>query len=209
MDEILQKLNDLDARLRKVEENTAPLSLLNVFDSYSDMGNQFWLVGAIQDLERQGEATRAANGDYLDLRNKEEYEYAKSPSASDFIPSEILRGKMLASSTGVVVYDHLRKEMDAIRSIYFKALNGEINIDDCRKKTEEIVAGRPKKMVYVLRSPEFYTHLDEEDDLMKTIQKYNDERFADEQERWVKLNDPEERKKRAERYEENLKIDNL
>lgn len=196
MDEILDKLEDISQRLKKIEQNIAPLGLLNIYDNYSNLGGQYWLSGAIQDIERHSEATGQANGYYLDCRNKEENEYLKSKNSDPFQPSDEVFEKMMASSCGVVVNSFLKKEFDKIRAVYINVLNEKMSIEKGRAEAERIIDERPVGLSRVVISPEFVTHLDEHDSIFGEIKAYNDERILEEQGRWAELSSPEGKEKR-------------
>lgn len=198
MDEILDKLEDINQRLKKIEDSIAPLGLLNIYDSYSNLGNQYWLAGAIKTIERHSEATGQANGYYLDCRNKEESDYFESKNPNPFQPSDDIFEKMMISSCGIVVNSFLKREFDKIRAVYVSVLNEKLSIEEGRAEAERIIGKRPEGLSRVIISPEFVTHLDEDDLIFAEIKAYNDERILEERERWAKLSSPEGREKRLE-----------
>ncbi len=201
--EILEKLDEINNRVKKLESAVTPLGLINIFDDYSDIGNSFWLEGYLEDVERHTEATLKANGNYLDIRNQEEADYIKSGSTDDFKISEEALEKMMASCTGVTVRKYLRQESDQIREIFYSALNGTTSIKDTREQAEKLIADRPKGFIYAQRFPEDYEMIPEDSPLLAEIKAYYDNRLVEEQERWAELKDPEVRMRKLERMKED------
>jgi hypothetical protein len=119
---------------------TAPLRLLNIFDSNESfiVSDGVVLTSLIRDFDKaeQSRVTKLQEVDRIERAELEQYA-REHPDGSDFLPSDDLRSAILSASVAIALRQSTDTLLQAIKELFIDVISGKMSINQAREKARE------------------------------------------------------------------------